>query len=40
MGGSSAEREVSLSTGRECATALRAAGFEVTEIDAGIDLAE
>ncbi len=40
MGGPSAEREVSLSSGRECATALRAAGFDVTEIDAGPDLAE
>ncbi len=40
MGGPSAEREVSLSTGRECAQALRAAGYEVTEVDAGIDLAE
>lgn len=40
MGGPSAEREVSLSTGRECATALRAAGCEVTEVDAGPDLAE
>ena len=35
MGGPSAEREVSLSTGRECAAALREAGFDVTEIDAG-----
>jgi D-alanine-D-alanine ligase len=39
MGGPSAEREVSLSTGRECAKALRAAGYDVTEIDAGADLA-
>ncbi|MEM9974014.1 MAG: D-alanine--D-alanine ligase [Pseudomonadota bacterium] len=39
MGGPSAEREVSLSTGRECAAALRATGFDVTEIDAGDDLA-
>jgi D-alanine-D-alanine ligase len=39
MGGPSAEREVSLSTGRECATALRAAGYEVVEVDAGPDLA-
>jgi len=38
MGGPSAEREVSLSTGRECATALRVAGFEVVELDAGRDL--
>ncbi len=40
MGGPSAEREVSLSTGRECATALRDEGFEVTELDAGPDLCE
>ena len=38
MGGPSAEREVSLSSGRECATALREAGFEVVELDAGPDL--
>ena len=40
MGGPSAEREVSLSTGRECAAALREAGFEVAGLDAGPDLAE
>jgi len=38
MGGPSSEREVSLSSGRECAAALRAAGFRVAEIDAGRDL--
>ena len=38
MGGPSAEREVSLSSGRECANALRAAGFQVVEVDAGPDL--
>ncbi|MEM7497105.1 MAG: D-alanine--D-alanine ligase [Pseudomonadota bacterium] len=38
-GGRSAEREVSLVSGAECAKALRAAGHEVTEIDAGADLA-
>lgn len=38
MGGPSAEREVSLSTGRECAQALRDEGFEVVELDAGADL--
>jgi len=38
MGGPSAEREVSLSSGRECATALRGEGFDVTEVDAGPDL--
>lgn len=37
-GGPSAEREVSLSSGRECAAALRGEGFEVIEIDAGKDL--
>ncbi len=39
-GGPSAEREVSLSSGRGCADALRGEGFEVVEIDPGIDLAE
>jgi D-alanine-D-alanine ligase len=39
MGGRSAEREVSLVSGRECAAALRQEGFEVVEIDAGADLA-
>lgn len=38
LGGPSAEREVSLSSGAECAKALRQAGFEVVEIDAGLDL--
>ena len=38
MGGPSAEREVSLSTGRECAAALRETGCEVIEVDAGPDL--
>lgn len=38
MGGPSAEREVSLSSGRECAAALRDVGFEVIEVDAGRDL--
>ncbi|MER2509720.1 MAG: D-alanine--D-alanine ligase [Amaricoccus sp.] len=39
MGGRSAEREVSLVSGRECAAALRTEGFTVVEIDAGPDLA-
>ncbi|WP_420556236.1 D-alanine--D-alanine ligase [Roseovarius sp.] len=39
MGGPSAEREVSLSSGQECAAALREAGYEVVEVDAGRDLA-
>ena len=38
-GGRSAEREVSLSSGRECAIALREKGYEVVEVDAGDDLA-
>ena len=38
MGGPSAEREVSLSSGRECAAALRDAGYDVVEVDAGPDL--
>ncbi len=37
-GGRSAEREVSLVSGRECAAGLREAGYEVTEIDAREDL--
>ncbi len=39
MGGPSAEREVSLSTGRACAAALRDEGYDVVELDAGPDLA-
>ncbi len=39
MGGPSAEREVSLSTGRACVAALREKQFTVVEIDAGRDLA-
>lgn len=38
LGGISVEREVSLSTGRECATALREAGYQVIEVDADRDL--
>ncbi len=38
-GGFSAEREVSLVTGSACAAALREAGYEVVEVDAGRDLA-
>ena len=38
MGGLSAEREVSLSSGRECAAALRVAGYQVIEVDCGPDL--
>ena len=40
MGGPSAEREVSLSSGRECATALRSEGYDVVELDAGPDLVQ
>jgi D-alanine-D-alanine ligase len=38
MGGISAEREVSLSSGRQVAAALREAGFDVTPIEAGRSL--
>ncbi len=38
MGGPSAEREVSLSSGSECAAALRGEHYDVVEIDAGADL--
>ena len=40
MGGLSAERDVSLSTWRECALALRSAGYDVIEVDADLDLAQ
>ena len=41
LGGPSAEREVSLSSGRECAAALREAGYDgVVELDADQNLAE
>lgn len=39
MGGPSAEREVSLSSGRECAAALRDAGYNVIDVEADRDLA-
>jgi len=38
MGGPSAEREVSLVSGRDCAAALGDEGFEVAAVDAGADL--
>ncbi len=38
MGGPSAEREVSLSSGCECAAALRVAGYDVIEVELGPDL--
>ncbi len=40
LGGLSPERDVSLVSGGACAKALRAEGFDVTEIDAGADVAE
>jgi D-alanine-D-alanine ligase len=40
MGGWSAEREVSLSSGRECAKALESEGFKVTPVDADRNLAQ
>jgi len=40
MGGTSAEREVSLKSGRACADALKRRGYRVFEIDAGDDVAE
>jgi len=39
MGGWSAEREVSLVSGRECAIALKQCGYAVSEIDVGRDIA-
>ena len=40
MGGVSNERSVSLSSGKQCAAALRRSGFNVTEVDVGFDIAE
>ena len=40
MGGWSNERPVSLSSGRECAQALRNGGYEITEVDVGRDIAQ
>ena len=39
MGGPSAEREVSLASGKGCSEALRGEGFDVVDVDAGRDLA-
>lgn len=39
MGGWAAERPVSLSSGRECAKALEEAGYRVTPVDVGRDIA-
>lgn len=40
MGGWSLERDISLQSGVNCATALREAGYRVTEIDVGRDVAQ
>jgi len=40
LGGQSAERDVSLSSGAECAAALRDAGYDVVEVDVGPELAQ
>jgi D-alanine-D-alanine ligase len=40
MGGLSAEREVSLSSGTACTKALAGAGFRVTSVDVGRDISE
>lgn len=40
MGGWSTERPVSLNSGRGCAEALRTAGYRVTEVDVGRDVAQ
>ena len=40
MGGWSAERPVSLNSGRECADNIEAAGYRVTRIDVQRDIAE
>ena len=38
MGGPSAERDVSLASGTNCAAALTEAGYQVSTIDVGRDL--
>ena len=40
MGGLATERPVSLASGKECAQALRNAGYRVSEVDVGYDIAE
>jgi D-alanine-D-alanine ligase len=40
MGGMATERPVSLNTGKGCAAALREAGYRVTEVDVGSDIAQ
>ena len=39
-GGRSAERQVSIVSGRECSAALRRLGYKVSEVEAGNDLPE
>ncbi|MCJ2099876.1 D-alanine--D-alanine ligase [Methylobacterium sp. E-046] len=39
LGGTSAEREVSLNSGRACAEALEGEGYRVTQVDVGPDIA-
>ena len=40
LGGLSAEREVSLNSGKECADALEEAGYRVSRVDVGPDIAD
>ena len=40
MGGLANERPVSIKSGTECSRALRNAGYQVTEVDVGFDIAE
>src|SRR4051812_20227167 len=40
MGGWSAERPVSLNSGKGCAAALEARGYKVTRVDVGRDIAQ
>ena len=40
MGGWSAEREVSLNSGKECAGALEKQGYRVSRVDVGRDIAQ
>ena len=40
LGGWSADREVSLRSGKACADALESAGYKVTRVDASRDLAK
>ena len=40
LGGLSAEREVSLNSGKACADALEGEGYKVTRVDVGRDISE